>query len=87
MHNEIERAPFPSDHLEHALNALKILDIGLFDDLGPDGLGKRTGAAAEGAALIAEGKLGALAVQHPGDAPGDGAVVGDAHHQTSLAGH
>ena len=87
VHDEIERAPFLLDHLEHAFDALQILDIGLLDDRSADRLGKRHGAAAESAALIAEGKLGALAVQHAGDAPGDGAVVGDAHHQPTLARH
>ena len=84
VHDEIERAPFLADHLEHAFDALQILDIGLFDDRGADRLGERHGAAAESAALIGEGKLGALAVQHAGDAPGDRAVVGDAHHQPLL---
>ena len=87
MHDEIERAPFLADHLEHALNALQILDVGLHDDLGADAFGERHGAAAEGATLIGEGKLGALAVQHAGDAPGDRAIVGDAHHQPPLPGH
>ena len=33
VHDEIERAPFLADHLEHALDALQILDVGLLDDL------------------------------------------------------
>ena len=52
--------------------------------LEPIAFGERQGAAAEGATLIGEGKLGALAVQHAGDAPGDRAIVGDAHDQSAL---
>jgi hypothetical protein len=87
VHDEIERAPFLADHLEHAFDAFQILDIGLLDDRGANRLGERHGATAEGPALVAEGKLGALAMQHASDAPGDGAVVGDAHHQPPLFGH
>ena len=36
VHDEIERAPFLLDHLEHAFDALQILDIGLLDDRGAD---------------------------------------------------
>ena len=38
-------------------------------------------------ALVCEGELGAVLVCRGGDAPGDGAVVGDAHHEPALAGH
>ena len=38
-------------------------------------------------ALIGEGEFGAGLVQGLGDAPGDGAVVGDAHDQAALALH
>ena len=75
------------DDVEHAFDAVQILDVGFLDNLGADRLRQRHGAAAEGAALIGEGKFRALAVQHAGDAPGDGAVIGDAHHQAPLAGH
>ena len=69
MHDEIERAPFFADHVEHAIDAVQILDVDLLDDLGADRLGQRNGAAAECAALIAEGKLGALPVQARGRCP------------------
>ena len=36
-------------------------------------------------ALIGEGDLGAVRRQRARDAPGDGMVVGDAHHQAALA--
>ena len=87
VHDEIERTPFIRDRLEHALDALQVFHIGFDDDLGADGFGERDGAPSERSALIGEGKLGALTVQHPGDAPGDRTVVGDAHHQPSLSGH
>ena len=38
-------------------------------------------------ALIGEGDLGTMRRQHARDAPGDGMVVGDAHHQAPLALH
>ena len=38
-------------------------------------------------ALIGEGELGAVRVRGLGDAPGDRAVVGDAHDQAALAAH
>jgi len=50
------------------LDGLEVLDVGLLDDLCANAFGERDGAASEGAALIAEGKLGALAVQYPRDA-------------------
>ena len=87
MHDEIERAPLLADHLEHALNARQIFDVGLDDDLGTDAFSERQGTAAEGATLIGECKFGAVAMQHAGDAPGDRAIIGDAHHQSPLPGH
>ena len=54
---------------------------------GAERLGQRQRAAAESAALIGEGEFGALAREHAGDAPGDRAVVGDAHDEAALARH
>ena len=36
---------------------------------------------------VGEGQFGTLGARGLGDAPGDGAVIGDAHDKTLLAGH
>ena len=49
-------------------------------------LGKRPDPFAEGFALVAEGELRAFRVKRLRDAPGDGVVVRDPHHEAALAG-
>ncbi len=71
MHDEIEGTPLFADHVQHAVDAVQILNIDLFDDLGADGLRKRRGTAPESTRLIAECQLRALTMQDPGNAPGD----------------
>ena len=53
----------------------------------PSLIGQRLHPLEQRLALIGEGKLGALAAARLRDAPGDGAVVGDAHDQAALARH
>ena len=55
------------------------------DDGGVELCGQRLDPLLQRVALIGEGELGALRVRGPGDAPGDRAVVGDAHDQAALA--
>ena len=52
---------------------------GLIMGVANDRLGQGDRPAAERVTLIGECQFGTLARQHPGDAPGDGTVVGDTH--------
>ena len=52
-----------------------------------DGFHQRPHPALEVLALIGEGDLRALRRQLLGDAPRDGAVIRDAHHEAALALH
>ena len=52
---------------------------------GADAFGERAHALFQRFALIGEGELGARVMGGLGDAPGDGAIVGDAHDQAALA--
>ena len=72
---------------ENVVDALEVGHIAVGDDLGADRLGQRDGAPAESVALIGEGEFGALAGEHPRNAPGDRSLVGDAHDETALARH
>ena len=87
MHDEVEAAPGLLDLGEGVVDALEVGHVAVDDDLRADRLGERDGAPAEGVALVGEGELGALAGQHAGDAPGDRALVGDAHDEAALARH
>ena len=87
MHDEIEAAPALLDAREDAVDAFKVEHVAGLDDLRAERLGERQRAAAEGAVLIGERELGALAGEDAGDAPGDRALVGDAHDEPALASH
>ena len=51
VHHEIELAPLFPDHGQHAIDAVQILDVDLFDDFGPDRFGEGNGPAAESGPL------------------------------------
>ena len=87
MDDEVEVAPRFLDASKDAVDAVEVEDVGGFDDLRAERLGERQRAAAEGAVLIGEGELRALAGEDAGDAPGDRSLVGDAHDEAALAGH
>ena len=87
MDHEVQAAPFLFDLGEYVVHGRQIENVAGLDDLGADRLGQRQGAAAESTILIGERKLGALTSQSAGNAPGDRAIVGDAHDQAALAGH
>ena len=54
---------------------------------GPDLIGQGLHPLQQRLALVGEGEGRTLGRGRPRDAPGDGAVVGDAHDQAALAGH
>ena len=62
-------------------------DVAGQHEIGAERLGQRHDALAERRRLVGEGKLGAVLGEALGDAPGDGMVVGDPHHQAALAAH
>ena len=61
--------------------------VALADDMRAEFGGQRLDALLEGFALIGKRDLGALVGAGLGDAPGDRAIVGDAHDEAALAGH
>ena len=87
MHDEIEAAPALLDAGEDAVDAVEVEHVGGLDDLRAELLGERQRAAAEGAVLIGESELRALAGEDARDAPGDRSLVGDAHDEPALASH
>ena len=87
VHDEVDLAPLLLQAGEQPVEALLALDVGLLDDLRAQLLDHRQHALAEGRALVGEGHLGAGGVQRLRDAPGDRAIVGDAHDQAALALH
>ena len=73
--------------LEHRLDASLVGHVARQNELGADLGGKGLDALLDGVALIGERDLRALVAAGLGDAPGDGAVVGDAEHDAALARH
>ena len=62
-------------------------DVAMADDMRAELGGERLDALLQRVALIGERELRALRARGAGDAPGDRAVVGDAHDEAALAGH
>ena len=85
MHDEIEAAPVLSDILEHGIDGRRIGDIAMADHIGTQFGGQRTHALFQSIALEREGQLRACGMAGLGNAPGNRAVVGDAHHKAALA--
>jgi hypothetical protein len=87
MDEEIDLSPFLFQMGKHRVHACGIGDVARQDEGGADGFGEREDALLERLALIGEGDFGALFGAGLGDAPGDRAVVRDAHDEPALALH
>ena len=85
MDEEVELAPFLFDDLEDSVDGGGIRHIAMSDDFGADFLGEWAHAFAQRLALERERQLRAGLGGLLGDAPCDGAIVGDAEHEPSLA--
>ena len=84
--DEIDIADFLFQVVEHLVDGAFIHDITGQQNLGIQFRGEWLDPALEGIALIGKGKLGPGTMQGLGDAPGDGAIIGNAHDQTAFAG-
>ena len=77
----------PVEVVEHRIEALFVGNIGVDDEIAVEAFGERLHALAERLALIGESQPGARSVQRLGDAPGERAIIGDAHDEPLLPGH
>ena len=86
MGDEIDAAPQALRFGENAVEGGGLGDVAMAEhgrvELGGQGLDPPL----EGVALIGQGQFGAVGAGRLGDAPGDGAVVGDAEDEPALAG-
>ena len=87
VNEEVEAAPGLGERLEDGVHRRGIGDVAGQHDRGAEFGGQRLDALLQGVALIGERDFGALRGAGLGDAPGDRAIVGDAHDQATLAGH
>ena len=87
MNQEIDLAPGLLQFGENIVDGRNVFDIAGQKDVGANGIGQRLHALAEGFALIGEGQFGPVLAQFTRDAPGNGMIIGDAHHQAAPALH
>ena len=88
MDQEVEAAPLPGQLGEGRIDAGRVGRVAGQHDLGADRVGERADAALQRlAALEGDGHLRALLMAGLGDAPGDRALVGDAHDEALFSGH
>jgi hypothetical protein len=85
--HKVQVAPHLFDGGEGGIHRGDILDITGQNQLGTNAFGQRQDAFAKRLALIGEGHLRPVPVQHRGNAPGDGVLVRDAHDEAALSGH
>ena len=83
----VQAPPGGSQTIEQDIQARGIGHVGRQDQLGAELLGQGPHTFEQGLALIGDRHLGTLRMQRLGDPPGEGAVVGNAHDQASLALH
>jgi hypothetical protein len=87
MNEKIDLAPDLLQFGEDVVDSGNVLDITGQQDIGANGISQRLHPPAEGLALIGEGQFGPVLAQFTGNAPGNGMVIGDAHHQAAPALH
>ena len=87
MDQKVEVAPFIHQDCESRVHRGFVGDVAWLDNLGAHGVRQRPEPALDRLALIGEGQLGALGGHRLGDAPGQGAAVGDPHYQAASAFH
>ena len=87
MDDEIEAPPIGAKGGKDRVHARFVVDVAGQDVGGAHLIGQRLHPLQQRLTLIGEGEGGTLGRGRPRDAPGDGAVVGDAHDQAALAGH
>ena len=85
--HEVQLAPLLLQRVEHRVDGGFVTHVARQHDGRAGFLRQRTHALLQRLTQIGEGQLGPLGAARLGDAPGDGAVVGDAHDETLFAGH
>ena len=75
------------DFVENPVEGFSVGDVALADDQGVELAGERPNPALQRLALIGERDFRPSLPRRLGDAPGDRAIVGQAHHQTAFAAH
>lgn len=83
--DEVELAPELLDLGEDRVDRRAVGDVAMADDMAAKLLGKRLDPLLQRIALIGEGEFRSRIRRRLGDAPGDGPVVRDAHHEPALA--
>src|SRR6185437_2814429 len=84
---EVEPPPALVDGGKEAIEALFVGDIAIAHEVAADLLGERPHALAIGIALIRESEFRAMRRDQLGDAPGERALIGNAHDQAALSLH
>lgn len=87
MDDEIDLAPLGLGGVKHRINGGGIGDVTVAEQSGAEFGSQRLDALLQRIALIGECDFGALGLARLGDAPGDGAIVGDTQNDTTLALH
>jgi hypothetical protein len=85
--HEIQAAPFLLERGEGRVQRGIVHHVDLDQNVRAQAFRQRLHALAKGLSLVGEGKLCPFGGHRLGDAPGDRAVVGDAHDQPALALH
>ena len=87
VHQEVELAPAPAELGEHRVHRAAVGNIAGQHDLGASLRRQRLDPLLQGLSLVGEGQRGALRGRRLGNAPGDRAIVGDAHDEAAFALH
>ncbi len=87
MDDKIQIVPDLGQFAEGRVDRGLAADIAVHQRRRIHGRDQRRDALLENIALIGKGQFGARLVQDLGHAPGDGAVIGNAHDQAALALH
>ena len=87
MDDEIEPVPGRTEGGKRRGDGGLVLDVAGQGDIRADRAGEGFDPLPEGIALIGEGEPGAVGGKGARDAPRDGTLIGDPHHQAALAFH
>jgi hypothetical protein len=85
VHDKVDRGPAAGQRVEGRIERGVIGHVDIDHEIRSDAFGQRFEAAAEGVALVGKGKFRACFGQGLGDAPGDGAFIGDTHDQAAFS--
>ena len=87
MHQKVEPPPTIGNLREQRIEARLGADIRLDHEIALQALGQGPHPLSQRVALIGKGEPGALRMRCLGNAPGDRALIGDAHDEALFSGH